>query len=193
MTKYETLLVVLDKICEEAPTTLKRYRPQSGDEEKRNQARSRALLHLYLKVKFGLLRFDEREHLLTDKSADGVIDAYYLDKEHRIIYAFQSKFRTSKDNFEKKNIQADELLDMQLGRIVKGENTSEDGKPWNGKIKQFQRELQQTEFRGAYAYKIVILANCKKLTPTTSSGYAKAFLWRSSIMFAYTRSCFCRL
>lgn len=165
MNKYETLLAVLDKICHDAPTSAKRYHPPSEDKEKMNQARAKALIHLYLKVKFGLLRFEEREHFITDRSGDGGIDAYYIDKERRVVYAIQSKFRTNLDNFEKKNIESQELLSMELGRIVTGEQKSENGSPWNGKIKQFQRELQQTEFHGAFKHKVVLIANCRKLTP----------------------------
>lgn len=120
MTKYETLLVVLDKLCSEAPPRLKRYHPQPTDLDKLNQARSRALIHLYLKVKFGLLRFEEREHFLTDKGGDGGIDAYFIDRDHRVIYALQSKFRTKEENFEKKNIEPEELLAMQLGGHLEG-------------------------------------------------------------------------
>jgi hypothetical protein len=53
--KYVILLNVLDKISLEAPLKYKFYRPNESDDdylEKKNQARSRALIHLYLKVKF---------------------------------------------------------------------------------------------------------------------------------------------
>lgn len=53
--KYEILLNILDKISLEAPLENKFYRPSESDYnflEKKNQARSRALIHLYLKVKF---------------------------------------------------------------------------------------------------------------------------------------------
>ena len=51
--RYETLCRVLDSICAEAPLSLTEYHPPSTNPDARIQARSRALLHLYLKAKFG--------------------------------------------------------------------------------------------------------------------------------------------
>ncbi|HCG7184522.1 TPA: hypothetical protein NJ331_004405 [Vibrio parahaemolyticus] len=50
MTKYANLVNVLDQLRFEAPGEMKKYRPKQDDIEKINQARSRTLIHLYLKV-----------------------------------------------------------------------------------------------------------------------------------------------
>ena len=50
MSKYLNLVNVLDQIRFEAPSRYTRYRPAIQDLEKINQARSRALIHLFLKV-----------------------------------------------------------------------------------------------------------------------------------------------
>jgi len=67
MAKYDTLLNILDAILGEAPSSLKKKYPiQTADFDQLNQSRSRAFTHLYLKLSFGLLDFDEREHFITD-------------------------------------------------------------------------------------------------------------------------------
>lgn len=112
MNKYESLVNILDRLRFDAPPEFKRYRPNISNEEALNQARSKTLIHLYLKVNFGILDFKSRERLITDKSHDAGIDAYYIDIENKRIILLQSKFRTSKDNFENKNISFNELLKM---------------------------------------------------------------------------------
>ncbi|HEX7984944.1 MAG TPA: hypothetical protein VF616_15605, partial [Duganella sp.] len=105
MNKYEVLVSILDKIRHEAaglPIEGK-YLVPSGDAEKVNQARARAFIHLYLMVSFGMLDFQARERVVTDKGYDGGIDAYYIDHENRLIYLIQSKFRTNNKNFTEKN------------------------------------------------------------------------------------------
>ena len=57
MSKYEDLVNILDILCNEAPQANSRYYPDSTDLEKMNQARSRAYIHLFLKIKFGLTEF----------------------------------------------------------------------------------------------------------------------------------------
>ena len=83
MIKYNTLINILDKIKNEAPAAYTRYYPEIKDLEKINQARSRSYIHLFLKVKFGILDFEEREHFITDGSNDGGIDGYYISKEEK--------------------------------------------------------------------------------------------------------------
>lgn len=97
--KYKTLVNILDQIRKDAPQEFRRYHVLDTDIEKANQARARAFIHLFLKVRFGLLDFKEREYFITDKSNDGGIDAYYINKETKTVYVIQSKFRTSQDNF----------------------------------------------------------------------------------------------
>lgn len=81
MSNYETLVQILDQVRKEAPAQYGSYYPLDTDVEKLNQARAKALVHLYLKVKFGLLDFVGREQYVTDGIDDGGIDAYYVDTE----------------------------------------------------------------------------------------------------------------
>ncbi len=160
--KYEILLNILDKISLEAPLENKFYRPSESDYnflEKKNQARSRALIHLYLKVKFWLLDFKDREKFVTDGAQDGWIDWYYIDTENKKIYIIQAKFRTSVKNFEEKEIDYDELLCMDINLIRQWKEKNEEGIDYNWKIKGFQREISLIQNPWVYEYVIVILAN----------------------------------
>jgi len=160
--KYNTLVNILDRIRFEAPKEQKRYRAKPSDIEKLNLARSRALIHLYLKVSFGLLDFKERERLVTDGSQDGGIDAYYIDETDKKIILIQSKFRANPENYENKEITLSELLKMDVDRISDGESTDEDGTEYNGKIQQLLRDLSKIPDIGRYFYEVVILANLKE-------------------------------
>ena len=157
--KYQTLVNILDKLRFEAPEKYKRYYPKADDLEKVNQARARAYIHLFLKVKFGLLDFEERERLVTDGPQDGGIDGYYISTEERLIYFIQSKFRISANNFENKNISLTEILNMDTGDISEGKTENEDGIAYNGKIQQLIRKISQIEDIGKYNYKVILLAN----------------------------------
>ena len=147
MTKYSILLNVIDRIRDEAASTKRAaaYLPSPADTEQVNQARARSFIHLYLKVSFGLLDFTEREHFITDGTHDGGIDGYYIDREARLVYLLQSKFRTSEANFSDKEITMRELLAMDINRILDGHEQDEGGNTYNGKILQLQRELRETD------------------------------------------------
>lgn len=160
--KYQTLVNVLDRIRSEAPADFRRYHVSEGNHEGVNQARSRAYIHLYLKVRYGLLDFAAREKLITDGAADGGIDAYFIDVDQRRIDFIQSKFRTTADNFHEKEITLDELLLMDVDRITEGETSSESGQEYNGKIKGLQRALEAIPDIARYEYNVVILANLKE-------------------------------
>jgi len=173
--KYETLINILERIRNEAPIKYKFYYPVETDIEKLNQARSKAFIHLYLKVKFGLLQFEEREHFITDGSNDGGIDGYFIDKEEKKIFFIQSKFRTNETNFENKEISLSEILSMDTSEIASGNDRNEDGVEYNGKIKQLQREISSIEDVGKYNYHVILLANLKVDKPsklkTLTGGY----------------------
>jgi hypothetical protein len=171
LTKYRMLLNILDRLCEEARSgpRCSTYLPQSNDPEAINQARSRAYIHLYLKVAFGLLEFNSREHFVTDGQCDGGIDGYYIDTEKKRVYFIQSKFRRTESNFLTKMMTLDELLRMDLTRILEGHSDDEKGNNYNGKILQLQRELCQIEDVARYKYKVVILANLMETSPTILS------------------------
>jgi hypothetical protein len=87
---YQVLLSTLDSLVREAPKSYKIYHPRKGDLEKVNQARAKAFIHLFLKVRFGVLDFKERQALVCDGTQDGGIDAYYIDGDNRIVYLIQS-------------------------------------------------------------------------------------------------------
>jgi len=123
MSHFETLIRILDQLRTEAPSQYKSYYPLESDIEKLNQARAKALIHLFLKVKFGLLDFLEREACITDDTDDGGIDAYYIDEETRQIYLIQSKFRTNASNFQAKEITLNDILKMDTERVLKGETS----------------------------------------------------------------------
>ncbi len=64
MKVYGILINILDKIRAGAPGgQLSNYNPNPSDSEKVIYARSRALIHLFLKANFGLLDFIEREKI----------------------------------------------------------------------------------------------------------------------------------
>ena len=135
MDKYNILVNIVDQIMGEAPSRYKRYYPEPQNIEKVDQARSRVFIHLYLKVKYGIDDFSERETYITDEVNDGGIDAYYIDKETKSIVFIQSKYRRNKNNFENKNIELHEILKMDIDRITDGETENEDGISYNSKIK----------------------------------------------------------
>ncbi|TWI84952.1 AIPR protein [Lacibacter cauensis] len=161
MSKYLTLLNILDELRKEAPIEYKKYYPIDTDLEALNKARARAYIHLFLKVKFGLLTFLERENFITDDTDDGGVDAYYLDREHKRIYFLQAKFRSSEDNFENKNIELDELFNMDLDRITKGERKYINGNNYNNKIQKLIDEIKATDDYPKYKEVVIILANLK--------------------------------
>lgn len=163
---YKTLCKVLDSLRDEAPADLKIYRPALTNEDAVVQARSRALLHLYLKARFGLTSFELREKFVTDGPFDGGIDAFYIDKKTKIIHILQSKFRASASNYTDVEITAKELLKMDVVRIVKdGMQKDEQGNNYNDKVqKNLQKAIRKLPDLARYDFKIVLLGNTKKFT-----------------------------
>lgn len=176
MSKYDDLVNILDRLRFEAPHENSRYYPDESDIDKVNGARSRAYIHLFLKVKFGMINFIEREEVITDGPSDGGVDGYYIDHERKVIYLIQSKFRMTDSNFRNKEIAMEELLSMDIRRIMVGEETDEEGNPYNGKIKGLIRKLREISDMPNWNTKVVLLANVKyeiqsRLT-TLTGGYA---------------------
>jgi len=159
--KYDILVNVLDTIRKKAPEEYKKYHPLDSEFEKLNQARSRAYIHLFLKVKFGILDFLERENYITDESNDAGIDAYYIDVDTKTIYFIQSKFRITKENFENKDIKLSEILSMETDRILDGNICNEEEIKYNNKIQQMISKISDIEDIARYSYKAIILANVK--------------------------------
>ncbi len=83
-----------------------------------------------------------------------------MQRQNIFIY-FNSKFRTNSQNFENKDISVDELMAMEIDRIVEGKIESEDGNTYNRKIQGFQKKLSDICDLPRYKYKIIILANLK--------------------------------
>ena len=183
--KYETLVNILDQIRKEAPPEFKRYHVLETDIEQLNNARSRAFIHLFLKVRFGLLHFKEREYFITDGAGDGGIDAYFINKESHVICIIQSKFRTTYNNFKEKNILLNELLQMDVARITEGNECNEEEEPYNGKIKQMQRDINNVPDIGRYKYEIVILANLRDQKPNSLRKLTGGF---STYVFDYEKT-----
>ena len=161
MTKYNTLLNILDVIRKEAPENYKFYHPLESNEIDLDKARSRAYIHLFLKVKFGLLTFADREEFVTDGTDDGGIDGYFIDIENKKIYFIQSKFRNNQGNFESREIKYEELLNMDIDRITEGNTTHENGKAYNNKVLKLISKIKGISDIGRFKYEIIILANTK--------------------------------
>lgn len=161
MSKYQTLVTILDELRKEAPIQYKKYYPLDTDIEKTNHARSLTFIHLFLKVKFGLLKFQEREDYITDDTDDGGVDGYYIDYENEHLYFIQSKFRNNGDNFENLNIELDEILKMELDRIIKGETEGLNGRKYNAKIQNLISSISEISNKPKWEEKVIILANVK--------------------------------
>ena len=161
MGKYATMLKILDQIRNEAIPAgfTSRYIAGTTDVEQQNQERARAFIHLYLKVRFGVLDFKEREHFITDGSYDGGIDGYFIHADSRTVYFIQSKFRTTEATFANKQLTLEELLAMDITRVLDGHHEDENGNAYNGKILQLQREVSSIQDIARYKYNVILLAN----------------------------------
>jgi hypothetical protein len=160
---YTTLVRTLDVLRKEAPKTFKSYHPKIEDTEKLNQARAMAFIHLFLKVRFGLLDFSDRHDHICDGSQDGGVDGYYIDSGTRRITLIQSKFRTTEKNFEGKSIEVSEILKMEVGRISRGEKIDSNGIPFSPRITTFQRKISEIRDIALYKWRVVVLANLKSV------------------------------
>jgi hypothetical protein len=164
---YETLCKVLDALRNEAPASDTNYRPAPGDAQGLIHARSRALLHLFLKARFGLVEFADREKFITDGPLDGGIDAFYIDQRNKSIYILQSKFRATAENFVANNLSTSDLLHMDVRRILTGEKKHENGQPYNDRItKGLQRAVQRLTDAASYTTRVVLLGNSKRFSPS---------------------------
>lgn len=165
--QYATLVKVLDSLRREAPPGDKLYIPNPGNSDAVMQARSRALLHLFLKARFGVADFDGRIGFITDGPNDGGIDAFYIDRINKKIYLLQSKFRANAGNFVAKNMSADDLLRMDVKNILKGATKDENGFQFNEQIrKTLQKQIKALPDVGNYSTQVVLLGNTKSFTPT---------------------------
>ena len=160
--KYEILTNILDRYVREgAESTRRKSFFDTSTEEKSNQARSRSFIHLYLAATYGVLDFEEREHTITDASYDGGVDAYFIDTDHKIIDIIQSKFRIGSRNFESKHIEPEEIMAIDLDRILAGHRKDKNGQSYNGYILAFIEKIQKIPDITRYQAKVTILANVK--------------------------------
>lgn len=164
MTKHDILVKILDAICANAPSDFRSYYFEGKNQEEIDNLRSKAFIHLYLYVKYGISDFKLRHDLITDGPNDGGIDAYYIDEDKRKINIIQAKYRTTKKNFENTDIDIDELIVMDVERIMQGEDKDEKGNKYNGKIQGFQSKISKIGDIARYDFNIVILANLKNST-----------------------------
>jgi hypothetical protein len=161
--KYKVLTSILDGYVEEGKLVGRRKSfYDTTTEERENQARARAFIHLYLAATYGVLGFEEREHTITDAGGDGGIDAYHIDSDRKVIDVVQAKFRVGSDNFESKNIAPEEIAAIDLNRIMSGNTDDEYGKPYNGYIQAFIEKIQKIPDIARYGVKVTILANVKR-------------------------------
>lgn len=163
--QYKTLCNVLDSLRREAPIGDPIYQPTPMATDALIQARSKALLHLYLKARFGITEFKDRIKQITDGPYDGGIDAFHIDEKNKRIYLLQSKFRATSGNFVSNNMTADDLLRMDVSRILKGEKRDEQGNFYNDKVKKLlQKAIQALPDAGSYVTQVVLLGNTKNFS-----------------------------
>lgn len=161
--KYAILNNILNGYVREGgKVSRRRVQFDTSTPEKANQARSRAFIHLYLAATYGIVSFEDREQTITDASYDGGIDAYFIDTERKIIDIIQSKFRITSQNFESKFIAPEEIMAIDLDRILAGHREDKDGHSYNGHIMAFIEKLQKIPDIARYKTKVTILANVKK-------------------------------
>jgi hypothetical protein len=164
MILYDQLVQVIDGIRNQAPVEYKSYRPDKNNHELLNSARSKAYIHLFVLANFGQLDFKQREEFITDGTNDGGIDGYFIDTENRKIYFIQSKFRTNQTNYEAKEIKFEELLSMDVDRILAGETTAQNGEEYNSKVQSLISKIKSIPDIGRYSYEIILLANIKEVS-----------------------------
>lgn len=161
--KYHILNSILDRYVEEGATVFRRRAQfDTTSPEKENQARARAFIHLYLAATYGIINFEEREQTITDGSYDGGIDAYFIDTDRRVIDVIQSKFRISSQNFESKFIAPEEIMAIDVDRVLAGYREDKEGHSYNGHIMAFIEKIQKIPDIARYKIKITILANVKR-------------------------------
>ena len=164
MHKYDALVRTLDSLRAEAPPEWASYHPQEDDPDGLDRARSKAFIHLFLKARFGLADFNDRESCITDGPQDAGIDAYYLDRTLRKIYFIQSKFRTNAGSFMSREIALEDLLKMDVDRVTKGLKNDERGQTYNAKISALIDEIAALTDIGRYQFVVVVLANIRAVS-----------------------------
>lgn len=122
--KHNLLKKTLDGIATSAPELFAIYHPNENDQDSQIHKYSRSQIHLFLRVRFGLLDFNIAESQITDGTDDGGLDAYHIDEEKKIIYLIQSKYKTTPEGYINSDVDWREFFKMELDRIVQGESDS---------------------------------------------------------------------
>ena len=157
--KHKLLNGVLDNIAELAPVDFKKYHPKIDDINGQIHKYSRAQIHLFLRVRFGILDFIGVENQITDDTGDGGLDAYHIDEEKKIIYLIQSKYKITPEGYLNDNVDWREFFKMELNRIVQGESVSMSGIQYNGKIRIFQKKIKDISDIARWKYVLIYLGN----------------------------------
>jgi hypothetical protein len=84
---------------------------------------------------------------------------------HDKIYFIQSKFRTTAINFETTKITLDEIIVMDINRILDGETIDAHGNAYNGNVLGMVRAIREIPDIARYHYKVILLANLDSLSP----------------------------
>jgi hypothetical protein len=101
--------------------------------------------------------------LLCEGSKDGGVDAYFIDRDNRVFYLIQAKFRTTEENFAEKSIDVSEILKMEVARISKGEATDSNGQSFSSRITALQKKIREIRDIALYDWRVVLLANLHRV------------------------------
>lgn len=157
--KHSLLKRTLDDIAASAPEELQIYHPAEDDEDAQIHKYSRAQIHLFLRVRFGILDFNVVEGQITDGTGDGGLDAYHIDEDKKVVHLIQSKYKTTPEGYLNNDVDWREFFKMELDRIVRGEAGSISGNEYNGKIRIFQDQIKNIPDIARWAYRLVYLGN----------------------------------
>lgn len=157
--KHNLLKRALDDIATYAPVGLQIYHPVEDNEDAQIHKYSRAQIHLFLRVRFGILDFNVVENQITEGTGDGGLDAYHIDEDKKVIYLIQSKYKTTSEGYLNNDVDWREFFKMEIDRIMGGETSSTSGNEYNGKIKAFQDKIKKIPDIARWNYKLIYLGN----------------------------------
>lgn len=157
--KHNLLKKTLDGIATSAPDQLTIYHPDGNNQDAQIHKYSRAQIHLFLRVRFGILDFDGVENQITDGTGDGGLDAYHIDEDKKTIYLIQSKYKTTPEGYLNNDVDWREFFKIELDRIVQGETVSVSGDRYNGKVQSLQQKIRDFPSRALLNYTLIYLGN----------------------------------
>lgn len=157
--KHQLLNNTLDNIAKLALPNLSVYHSDPENADAQIHKYSRAQIHLFLRVRFGILDFNIVESQISDETGDGGLDAYHIDEEKKVIYLIQSKYKTTPEGYLNNDVDWREFFKMELDRIVRGEAGSIAGSGYNGKIKALQQKIRDINDIARWSYILIYLGN----------------------------------